>query len=261
MTPGGAAAPTWAPLVTELASLTPQQPATVSWRVVELDHLLSSAHVPRTGVALDVGCGDGTIMELLTRHGVAWTVDGIDLDPREVALARSRGIYRRLHVAPGNAIPEPDASYEIAFSNSVLEHIPDLPSTLAEVARLLAPGGLLIATVPGDGFNRNLRGPGVLSPLLGRTRDAYLATIDDRLAHVNLWSARRWTDELAAVGMKVESMTAYMSRRDVRRWERISNWTAGILFGLARGRRTPMEMSRSIGISTGSPAQRVLRRV
>lgn len=248
----------WAPLIGELAALTPQQPATVMWRIVELNHLLQTPEVPRTGVALDVGCGDGTIVELLRRHGLAWEVDGIDPDPTEVDLARARGLYRRLHVAPGDAIPEPDAAYDIAFSNSVLEHIPDLPATLAEVARLLKPGGLLIATVPTDGFNRCLRGPGPLAPLLGRTREEYLAGIDHRLAHVNLWSPDRWRAELDAVGMTASHMSAYLDRRDVRRWELVSNWTAGLLFGLARRKRTPMEISRSMRISTGSRLDRIL---
>jgi SAM-dependent methyltransferase len=250
-----------ATLLRELVALTPQQPATVTWRIVELDHLLSTDAVPRTGEAIDIGCGDGTILELLRRHGIAWIADGIDLDEAEVALARPRGVYRRLHVAPGDAIPEPDAAYDVAFSNSVLEHIPGLPSTLAEAARLLRPGGRLIATVPSASFNACLRGPGILAPLLGRRRADYLRGIDARLAHVNLWSAERWRRELEAVGLRVVHMSAYLDRADVRRWERMSNWTAGLLYGFVRGRRSPLAMSRSMGVATGSRAATAMRLV
>ena len=49
-----------------------------------------------------------------------------------------------------------------------------------------------------------------------------------------------------------------MARDDVRRWERLSNWTGGLLFGLTGGCRRPIHISRAAAIDTGSPLGRRL---
>ena len=49
----------------------------------------------------------------------------------------------------------PDGAYKTIFSNSVLEHIPDLRPVLKEVHRLLAPDGMFFVTVPSDLFEQN----------------------------------------------------------------------------------------------------------
>ena len=55
---------------------------------------------------------------------------------------------RILRVPPGAALPFPDASFDAVVSNQVFEHIPDLGPVAAELARVLAPGGLLVAVFP-----------------------------------------------------------------------------------------------------------------
>ena len=50
--------------------------------------------------------------------------------------------------------PETDGSYRTIFSNSVLEHIPDLLPVLVEQHRLLAPGGNFYVTIPTDRWER-----------------------------------------------------------------------------------------------------------
>jgi 2-polyprenyl-3-methyl-5-hydroxy-6-metoxy-1,4-benzoquinol methylase len=81
-----------AALVEDLGALTPQQPATVAWRVVELDALLRRG-LP-SGAGLDVGCGDGTIIEVLRRHGAPpWRLVGVDPDAKEARLAQRSGLF------------------------------------------------------------------------------------------------------------------------------------------------------------------------
>lgn len=245
-------------LVEELVRLTPQQPATVMWRVVELEHLLR-APLP-SGFGLDVGCGDGTIVDVVRRLGKAdWKLVGVDPDPRETALAERSGQYERVHTASAAEVPEPDASFDFAFSNSVLEHIPGLPTVLAEVARLLKPGAPFLATVPSGSFNDCLAGPGPLGPLLGSDRAAYLDGMDKRLVHLNLWDEQRWRTELEAVGLQLERAEAYLPAADVQRWERLSNWTGGLVWGLTRGKKRPIEATRALDLQSGSQrGQRVV---
>ena len=243
-------------LTRELAHLTPQQPATVAWRVVEVERVLGR-RLP-TGLGLDVGCGDGTIATLLRRHGAEWRLVGVDPDPEEARLAEECGVYERVHVTSAAAVPEADASFDFAFSNSVIEHISELPAVLREVARVLKPGAPLVATVPSAELHACLRGPGLLAPALGRSRAEYLRGLDDRTAHVTLWTSERWQDELARAGFARVQLEPYLTRAEVRRWERLSNWTGGVAWALAGRQQHPLTVSRRMGLQTGSPRSRAL---
>ena len=100
---------------------------------------------------LDVGCGEGLFASLIFPEAID---TGIDPNDRELARARALGKYRELLHCAGDKIPKPDGYYQTIFSNSVLEHIPDLEPVLVEITRLLAPGGALYVTVPTDRFDQ-----------------------------------------------------------------------------------------------------------
>jgi len=74
-----------------------------------------------------------------------------DVDRASLALCRERGFS--LGVASnGYALPFPDRSFELVCLFDALEHIPDEARALAEVARVLAPGGRVVVTVPAYQF-------------------------------------------------------------------------------------------------------------
>jgi ubiquinone/menaquinone biosynthesis C-methylase UbiE len=117
-------------------------------RRVEAPRLLRMAGPLDGGVALEVGCGRGRGVELILDHFRAAAVDAFDLDRRMVARARSR-LRRhaavRLWVADCVAIPAPDGSYDAVFDFGIIHHVPDWRAALAEVARVLKPGGRFYA--------------------------------------------------------------------------------------------------------------------
>jgi ubiquinone/menaquinone biosynthesis C-methylase UbiE len=92
---------------------------------------------------LDVGCGQGIDVARYAMAGATST--GIDLTPRHVELARDHLAAMGLNadIVPGDAetLPFPDASFDRVSSNGVLHHTPDLPAALAEIRRVLRPGG------------------------------------------------------------------------------------------------------------------------
>ena len=98
---------------------------------------------------LDVGCGDGIFAKTLFIDPVD---TGIDPDEKELSIAEELGAYSELITCPGDAVPKPNGHYRTIFSNSVLEHIPDLPPVLDELHRLLHPEGQLLVTVPTHRF-------------------------------------------------------------------------------------------------------------
>jgi ubiquinone/menaquinone biosynthesis C-methylase UbiE len=90
---------------------------------------------------LEVGCGTGLLLRRFAE--VARRAVGVDLSPGMLAHARERG----LDVREGSAtkLPFPDASFDVAVSFKTLPHVPDLRRALHEMARVVRPGGVVIA--------------------------------------------------------------------------------------------------------------------
>ena len=79
----------------------------------------------------------------------------VDISPRMVELARSRGVDAR--VGTVEDLPFPDESFECAVAAWMLFHVPDLNRGLAELERVLRPGGRLVAVTNGSDHLRELR--------------------------------------------------------------------------------------------------------
>jgi ubiquinone/menaquinone biosynthesis C-methylase UbiE len=118
---------------------------------------------------LDVGCGTGTLAVLVkTRHP---DVDyaGVDPDPRALARAAAKalraGVTVRFELGFGDALAHPDATFDRVFSSLMFHHVPtrEKPAVLAEIRRVLAPGGRLEfadIAVDHDGLLALMRGAG-----------------------------------------------------------------------------------------------------
>ncbi len=92
---------------------------------------------------LEVGPGTGELAAELITAGIT-DYQVIDISPRMVELARERGITAQ--VADIQALPFADRAFDCVIAAWMLYHVPDLHRGLAEVARVLRPGGCLIAT-------------------------------------------------------------------------------------------------------------------
>lgn len=222
------------------------QPATAIWRLFESEVILE--HFQASGRGLDLGCGDGTLAAVLFARvpGVRWI--GLDIDPSDALLASKRGVYESVHTAPATAIPEPDGSFDVVFSNSVLEHVEQLDDVVDEVRRVLRPGGRLVFTVPFESFRRELFWPR-LSRSAGARRLAtrYVAALDRRIAHVNYLSADGWRDLLRRHGFAMTLCVPYLSRRVIGIWETLANATGGVAYLAARGRIAPRRVLQKAG--------------
>ena len=100
---------------------------------------------------LDAACGEGYGSALMAT--VAAVVTGIDIDPDTVAHARAAYASRanvRYEVGAVTALPFADGAFDAVVSFETIEHLAaeDQPRMLAEFARVLAPGGLLVLSSP-----------------------------------------------------------------------------------------------------------------
>ena len=97
---------------------------------------------------LDFGCGPGTISVGLARAVAPGEMHGVDMEQSQIELARSVAHAAgqdnaTFHVADAIAMPFEDDYFDIAHCYNVLMHIPDTAAVLAEVKRVLRPGGFL----------------------------------------------------------------------------------------------------------------------
>lgn len=91
---------------------------------------------------LDVGCGEGELAERIQKE-LGATVVAIDQSARMVEISRGRGVDARV----GNAqrLPFGDGDFDVVLAAWVLHHVQGLPETIAELRRVLRPGGRLVA--------------------------------------------------------------------------------------------------------------------
>ncbi|MBD0318980.1 MAG: class I SAM-dependent methyltransferase, partial [Gemmatimonadetes bacterium] len=99
---------------------------------------------------LDVGCGDAGVLIAFAEAGAE--VSGIEPYERSVERGRVRaeehGVRADIRAGFAEALPFPDASFDLVILDNVLEHVTDRPKTLDEIHRVLAPGGLLYMVTP-----------------------------------------------------------------------------------------------------------------
>jgi SAM-dependent methyltransferase len=130
------------------------------------------------GDVLEVGCGDGRLLARVAAAASAGAIVGVDVAPGMARRAAARGF--EVAVAPAERLPLPDGSVDAVLSGYYALRYADLELALAEVARVLRPGGRL-------GFT-----------LLGRRATA----LRGRLAGLRLLgsASSRWTGALSLLG-------------------------------------------------------------
>jgi SAM-dependent methyltransferase len=103
---------------------------------------------PAAPRVLDAGAGRGTLAARLAAAG--YQVTALDESAAFLAYARQRWTAQRLRLVRGDVgrLPFAAAAFDAAVCGEVLEHLADDVAAVTELARVLRPGGVLVATVP-----------------------------------------------------------------------------------------------------------------
>ena len=151
---------------------------------------------------LDVATGTARVPLLLAAQ--PWfdgRIDGLDLTPAMLARAQSKidaaGLEARVALHQGNAgnLPWPDASFDLVISLEALEFFPRPRRALAEMARVLTPGGALIVSKYPDPWARVMPFKALTCPsmtrLLTRLGLTEIAILEWQPGHYQLVTARK----------------------------------------------------------------------
>ena len=200
-------------LAQQLATMAPHR---AILRAVECRFM---AQTPLVAPVLDIGCGDGHFAS------IAYTdlpLDvGVDVFPRDLAEAATRhDVYRQVMLASATELPFADGSFNTVVSNCVIEHIPAAEAVLAEISRVLRPGGYFAATLPSEHYTEYLLGATICRRIglagLGRAYGAFFNRISN---HYHVHPPAWWREQFAAVGLEVDAHTYYFSAAAHRRFD------------------------------------------
>jgi ubiquinone/menaquinone biosynthesis C-methylase UbiE len=147
------------------------------------DRLLKMLREAQPGRVLEVGCGWGELAARIERE-LGCALVALDLSPRMVELARGRGVDA--YVADVQALPFEDAAFDYAVAAWMLYHVPDLDRGLAELARMLRPGGRLFAITNSERYMRELWGlvDGYEAHVIGFSAENGTAALEEHFVHV-----------------------------------------------------------------------------
>ncbi|HRN67821.1 MAG TPA: class I SAM-dependent methyltransferase [Promineifilum sp.] len=174
--------------------------------------------IPLPDPILDIGCGDGNFAQLAL-PGRRITA-GIDPWWRPLNKAVKAGNYELPIQALGDYLPFPDNYFASAFSNSVLEHIPDIQPVLNEIGRVLQPGAPFLITTPSHYFTEFLGGGAFFDRLgLNGLGDRYRDFFNMISRHAHTDSPETWANRLAEAGFTIERWQYYFSREALRTLE------------------------------------------
>ena len=120
-------------------------PLNVSYRVDRISKYLS-------GHWLDFGCADGGYDEEMLARGLE-AVTGVDVEESRIAESKRRNLPNARYTEfDGHTLPFADGTFDGTFMNEVFEHVADERQALAEIHRVLKPGGTLVLISPNRWF-------------------------------------------------------------------------------------------------------------
>jgi SAM-dependent methyltransferase len=210
------------------------KPGNALARTVEL-RAYRSLSKPLAAPVLDLGCGEGGTARMLAALGLAeQPLCGLDLRFADLSRARRSCSHRHLVGADARHLPFADRQFATVVANGVLCCLPQgLDAALAEIRRILRPGGLVVATVPTRAFTEVLlptRALGAVAPGLARL---YADRVDRRLGHASVLAEQEWRRRFEGQGLVVEHRELYASSASGWLWSLLFSQPLRI-FGLLR---------------------------
>jgi ubiquinone/menaquinone biosynthesis C-methylase UbiE len=174
---------------------------------------------------LEIGCGRGVGSEILLRRG-ARQMCAFDLDERFVRRARARLAHAAdricLSVADATAIPAADASFDAVFDFGIIHHVPAWRAAVAEVRRVLKPGGrFFFEEVTRQALERWVYRTFLVHPAEDRfSADVFVAELERQGIVVDATTQRCYGDFVFGVGHRPRNSQVTIQNSQVTKGQR-----------------------------------------
>jgi SAM-dependent methyltransferase len=167
------------------------EPASMRGELTEAEHLVRYSWAARLADGrrvLDAGCGLGYGSKMLLRAGAAEVV-GVDIaEPVVEAASAAEEPGLTFQSADVAALHFEDGRFDLIVCLEVIEHVHEPQRVIGELARLLAPGGILVVSSP----NRDAYVPGNPHHVHEYLPEELRAALSEALEHVSLWRQQGW---------------------------------------------------------------------
>ncbi|KAF5423990.1 MAG: Ubiquinone/menaquinone biosynthesis C-methylase UbiE [Candidatus Methanocomedens sp.] len=191
------------------------KPSLGFYRAVELSIL--NKYVCFERPVLDIGCGDGTFISLLTKDKISL---GLDISRTAILKSKQTNVYNESICASATNLPIKDESFNTVFSNCAIEHIQNIQEVLFEINRVLKNGGQLIFTVPSENFDQFLFFYQFFRKIgFNRLAETYAATLDKRIHQIHKISPKKWEKKLNNSNMVLEKAYYYHPSKAMKLWD------------------------------------------
>jgi len=156
-------------------------------------------------VIVDVGCGDGSALAIAAGHNPGHRFAGVDWSGDALRRAHALGltVLRAAVTAPG--LPVADGAADVVIMSELIEHLVDPDGAIAEVRRVLRPGGSLLLSTPNLAawYNRGLLAVGI-QPVFSEVSLRGVFGRPGRVVagHLRLFTRRALTEFLTASGFR-----------------------------------------------------------
>jgi methionine biosynthesis protein MetW len=171
---------------------------------------------------LDVGCGDGFITRRIGESTGA-RMSGVDISANALKAAKKAGIDARHANLDRDRLPFTDGYFDAVFCGDVVEHVFDTERLLAEVRRVLKPGGFVVMSVPNIAawYNRIIMLFGFIPVWVESASTHYVGNpfLDSGMGHVKAFTKRSALQLLVMCGLHPVE-TAGSPVRGYGRWNR-----------------------------------------
>jgi len=161
-------------------------------------------------VIVDLGCGDGSALAVAAGHNPAHRFAGIDWSGDALRRAQARGLTVVRGGVDPPGLPVADGAADVVIMSELIEHLVDPDAAVAEVRRVLRPGGSLLLSTPNLAawYNRGLLAVGI-QPIFSEVSLRAVFGRPGRVVagHLRLFTRRALTEFLTASGFSCVTVT------------------------------------------------------
>ncbi|MEK7577828.1 MAG: class I SAM-dependent methyltransferase [Patescibacteria group bacterium] len=188
---------------------------------------LYTKYLPMKHPSIDVGCGDGFFAR--QTFGENEIDIGLDMKSSRMKDVEKQSAYKKLVTYDGYTFPFSNNTFNTVVSNSVFEHVDELPRVVSEIYRVLKPKGKMYTTVMAYPWEEYLLG----ATVFGNT---YRKIMRTKQHHINLYTFIQWKKVFEQVGFRIVSVTGHGSKHasrmiDVLHYVSIPSLISYVLFG------------------------------